>query len=87
MVAVTRAHVRLTSHRLAEIVGTPKKNLLAALEAEGFPPPQNLLAWGRLIVAAQMLEDPNRAADAVRRLLILRLGVPQHLPGARCDAA
>lgn len=69
MVAVTRAHVRLTSHRLAEIVGTPKKALLAALEAEGFPPPQKLLAWGRLIVAAQMLEDPSRAADAVARQL------------------
>ena len=69
MVAVTRAHVRLTSHRLAEIVGTSKRTLLAVLEAEGFPAPQKLLTWGRLIVAAQMLEDPNRAADAVARLL------------------
>ena len=69
MVAVIRAHVRLTSHRLAEILGAPKRTVLATLEAEGFPPPQKLLAWGRLIVAAQMLEDPNRAADAVARLL------------------
>lgn len=69
MVAVTRAHLRLTSHRLAEIVGTPKRTLLIALEKAGFPPPQKLLAWGRLIVAAQMLEDPNKAADAVARQL------------------
>jgi methylphosphotriester-DNA--protein-cysteine methyltransferase len=69
MVAVTRAHLRLTSHRLAEICGAPKRSLLSALEKAGFPPPQKLLAWGRLIVAAQMLEDPARAADAVARQL------------------
>ncbi len=69
MVAVTRAHLRLTSHRLAEICGAPKRSLLAALERNGFPPPQKLLAWGRLIVAAQMLEDPEKAADAVARQL------------------
>jgi len=69
MVAVTRAHLRLTSHRLAEICGSPKRTLLLALERAGFPPPQKLLAWGRLIVAAQMLEDPAKAADAVARQL------------------
>ena len=69
MVAVTRAHLRLTSHRLAEICGTPKRTLLTALEKAGYPSPQKLLAWGRLIVAAQMLEDPNKAADAVARQL------------------
>ena len=45
------------------------RTLLIALEKSGFPPPQKLLAWGRLIVAAQMLEDPNKAADAVARQL------------------
>lgn len=69
MVAVTRAHLRLTSHRLAEICGSSKRALLTGLADAEFPPPQKLLAWGRLIVAAQMLEDPNRAADAVARLL------------------
>lgn len=69
MVSVTRAHLRLTSHRLAEICGSPKRTLLASLDAAGFPPPQKLLAWGRLIVAAQMLEDESRSADSVARLL------------------
>ncbi|MDH5233504.1 MAG: hypothetical protein OEW77_01000 [Gemmatimonadota bacterium] len=69
MVAVTRAHLRLTSHRLAEICGVSKRALLSGLDSGGFPPPQKLLAWGRLIVASQMLEDPERAADAVARLL------------------
>lgn len=69
MVAVTRAHLRLTSHRLAEICGSPKRALLTALADAGCPPPQKLITWGRLIVAAQMLEDDRRTADGIARLL------------------
>lgn len=69
LVAVTRAHLRLTAHRLAEIVGTSRRVLVARLAADGFPPPQKLITWGRLVVAAQMLEDPRRSADAVARML------------------
>jgi AraC-like DNA-binding protein len=69
MVAITRAHLRLTSHRLAEICGTSKRVLLKALADAGCPPPQQLITWGRLIVAAQMLEDERRTADGVARLL------------------
>ena len=69
MVAVTRAHLRLTSHRLAEICGVPKRSLLKALDDGGCPAPQKLITWGRLIVAAQMLEDGRRTADGVARLL------------------
>jgi AraC-like DNA-binding protein len=69
MVAVTRAHLRLTSHRLAEICGGPRRALLDALAKAGFPSPQKLITWGRLIVAAQMLEDEQRTADGVARLL------------------
>jgi len=69
MVAVTRAHLRLTSHRLAEICNTSKRALLSALADAGCPPPQQLITWGRLIVAAQMLEDDRRSADGVARLL------------------
>ena len=69
LVAVTRAHLRLTTHRLAEICGAPKRALLKALGDAGCPPPQKLITWGRLIVAAQMLEDDKRTADGVARLL------------------
>ena len=69
MVAVTRAHLRLTGQRLAEIVGTSKRSLLTALADAKCPPPQKLITWGRLIVAAQMLEDGQRTADGVARLL------------------
>lgn len=69
MVCVTRAHLRLTSHRLAEICAAPRRTLVNALAEARFPAPQKLIAWGRLIVAAQMLEDEQRTADGVARLL------------------
>ncbi len=69
LVSVTRAHMRLTSHRLAEILSTSRRNLVARLAQDRFPPPQKLISWGRLIVAAQMLEDPNRSADSIARVL------------------
>lgn len=69
MVSITRAHHRLTAHRLAEILSTTRRALLAALGAAGFPPPQKLVTWGRLIVAAQMLEERHRSADSVARIL------------------
>ena len=31
----------------------------------GFPPPQQLVTWGRLFVAAHMLEDPQRSVESV----------------------
>ncbi|HEY2851013.1 MAG TPA: helix-turn-helix domain-containing protein [Gemmatimonadaceae bacterium] len=69
LVAVTRAHMRLTSHRLADILSTSRRTLVAKLTQDHFPPPQKLISWGRLIVAAQMLEDRNRSADSVARIL------------------
>lgn len=69
MVAVTRAHLRLTGQRLAEICGTNKRAMLTALAEAHCPPPQKLITWGRLIVAAQMLEDERKTADGVARTL------------------
>ncbi len=69
MVAVTRAHLRLTGQRLAEICNVSKRHLLTSLDDAGCPPPQKLITWGRLIVAAQMLEDGQRTADGVARVL------------------
>ena len=69
LVAVTRAHMRLTSHRLADILATSRRTLVAKLAHDHFPPPQKLISWGRLVVASQMLEDRNRSADSVARIL------------------
>jgi AraC-like DNA-binding protein len=69
LVSITRAHLRLTAHRLADILTTSPRTLLARLEQDGFPGPARLITWGRLVVAAQMLEDANRSADSAARAL------------------
>jgi AraC-like DNA-binding protein len=65
LVSVTRAHERLTPHRLAETVSVSRRVLARQLVDAGLPPPQKLLTWGRLVVAGGLLEDPDRSADSV----------------------
>jgi AraC-like DNA-binding protein len=69
MAAVTRAHERLTPEALARLLLLPRRVLAKRLEDAGFPPPHRLITWGRLIVAAHMLEDANRSADGVANAL------------------
>lgn len=65
LLAVTRAHQRLTPQQLAATMGIRRRALAARLETAGFPPPQRLITWGRLIVAGQLLADEERSADSV----------------------
>jgi AraC-like DNA-binding protein len=67
--AITRAHEGLTPETLARRVAVPRRVLSKRLIEQGFPPPHQLLTWGRLIAAAQMLEEPKRTADAVAHAL------------------
>ncbi|HEY0969466.1 MAG TPA: helix-turn-helix domain-containing protein [Gemmatimonadales bacterium] len=69
LLTVTRAHQRLTPQQLASILGIRRRALAARLEAACFPPPQQLITWGRLVVAAQLLEDSGRSADSVAAAL------------------
>jgi AraC-like DNA-binding protein len=69
LVAVTRAHENLSGDGLARLLSIPRRSLTKRLTLAGFPPPPRLLTWGRLIVAAQMLDDLNRSADAVSAAL------------------
>jgi DNA-binding NarL/FixJ family response regulator len=69
LLAVTRAHERLSPTALARLLVQPRRAVTLRLAAEGFPPPQRLLTWGRLIVAAHMLEDEHRSADRVATTL------------------
>jgi len=69
MLAVTRAHERLTPDALARLVATSRRALTRRLAAAELPPPHHLLVWGRLIVAARLLENPARSAESVARAL------------------
>jgi AraC-like DNA-binding protein len=69
LIAVTRAHERLTPDGLARMIAVSRRMLAKRLEVAAFPPPHQLLTWGRLIVAAHMLEDGDRSADGVASAL------------------
>jgi AraC-like DNA-binding protein len=69
LISVTRAHENLTGDALARLLSIPRRSLTKRLTHAGFPAPPRLLTWGRLIVAAQMLDDLNRSADAVSAAL------------------
>lgn len=69
LLAVTRAHERLSPERFAKLLALPRRTVSGRLARAGFPSAQRLLTWGRLIVAAHMLEDPHRSAGRVARAL------------------
>jgi AraC-like DNA-binding protein len=65
LLAVSRAHERLSAETLAHLLSIPRRSLSKRLADEGLPAPQRLITWGRLIVAGHMLEEPRRSADRV----------------------
>ena len=65
LLAISRAHERLTPLDLSRLLALPRRAVLHRLADAGFPPPQRLLTWGRLILAAHLLEDKHRSADRV----------------------
>ncbi|HWE41781.1 MAG TPA: AraC family transcriptional regulator [Gemmatimonadaceae bacterium] len=69
LLSVTRANSRLTPLVLARQLGVSRRGLAHQLSLEGFPAPQRLITWGRLIVAGQLLESKQTTADAVASAL------------------
>jgi AraC-like DNA-binding protein len=69
LLSITRAHEHLSPAGLARLLALPRRTVSQRLSAAGFPPPRRLLTWGRLIVAASMLEDSFRTADRVAATL------------------
>ncbi len=65
LLSVTRAHECLSPEGLARLLALPRRTVSQRLAMAGFPPPQRLLTWGRLIVAGHLLEDAHRSADRV----------------------
>jgi AraC-like DNA-binding protein len=74
LIAVTRAHERLSPDALARLIALPRRTVSAHLLRAGFPSTQRLLTWGRLIVAAHMLEEPHRSAQRVASALAFPSG-------------
>jgi len=69
MLSITKAHERLSPASLARLLSHPRRTVSQRLLSAGYPPPLRLLTWGRLIVAAHMMEDARRSADRVAATL------------------
>lgn len=65
LAVVARAHEHLTPESLARLLGVRRRALTDRLSEAGMPPPQRLIAWGRMIMAARLLEDGERKVDAI----------------------
>jgi len=69
LLAVTRAHERLTPDTLARLAATSRRAMTRRLTAAALPAPHQLITWGRLIVSAHLLENRERSAESVARAL------------------
>jgi AraC-like DNA-binding protein len=65
LAVVARAYEHLTPESLARLLGVRRRALTDRLSEAGMPPPQKLIAWGRMIMAARLLEDRDRKVDAI----------------------
>lgn len=74
LLAVSRAHEHLSPLMLAKLLALPRRAMSERLARAGFPPPRRLLTWGRLIMAAHLLEDSTRSADRVAASLAFPSG-------------
>lgn len=66
--AVEHAAGSEPAEELAAELKVSRRTLLRWCESLGLPPPRRLLAWIRVLMAAQMLQDPARQVSAVARL-------------------
>lgn len=65
MLAVTRAHEHLTPASLARILAVPPRQLSRELADAHYPSASRLIMWGRLLVSAELLDDPRYSAERI----------------------
>lgn len=65
LTAITRAHERLTPASLAQEMGLGGRRLSRALSASGYPSAHKLIMWGRLIVAAALMDGTRHSTDRI----------------------
>ena len=69
LIAITRAHERLTPAALARSMGVGARQLSRALSASGYPSAHKLIMWGRLIVAAALMDGTRHSSDRIASTL------------------
>ncbi len=69
---IDKGDTPLSIEEAASAVGVARRTLEKRLMSLGYPPPETLIGWCRLLVAAHLLEDQQRTFDAVA----IQLGFP-----------
>ncbi len=59
------AHRRLTVEQIAVNLGIHRRTLVARLASRGYPSPQALIGWCRLLLAAKLMEERGRTLDSI----------------------
>jgi AraC-like DNA-binding protein len=69
------ADAPLSIDQAASAIGIARRTLYRRLEKLGYPPPETLIGWCRLLLAAQLLEDEGRSFDDVALTLSFPSGM------------
>jgi AraC-like DNA-binding protein len=59
------SHKRKTVEQIALHLGVHRRTLVARLASRGYPGPQALIGWCRLLLAARLMEDQGRTLDSI----------------------
>lgn len=70
-----RANTPLSIDQAAAAIGIGRRTLYRRLDRLGYPPPETLIGWCRLLLAAHLLEDQGRTFDDVAAALSFPSGM------------
>jgi AraC-like DNA-binding protein len=59
------SHKRRTVEQIAMHLGVHRRTLVARLVSRGYPGPQALIGWCRLLLAARLMEEQGRTLDSI----------------------
>ncbi|HEU4641571.1 MAG TPA: AraC family transcriptional regulator [Gemmatimonadaceae bacterium] len=62
---IANARAGLTVDEIAAALGMPRKTLARQLAQAGLPSPKRLIAWGRVFMAARLMEDHARSIERI----------------------
>lgn len=62
---LANAREAITVDEIAAALGMPRKTLARQLAQAGLPSPSRLIAWGRVFMAARLMEDQGRSIERI----------------------
>jgi AraC-like DNA-binding protein len=62
---LSESHKRRSVEQIATNLGMHRRTLVARLVSRGYPGPQALIGWCRLLLAARLMEEQGRTLDSI----------------------